>query len=80
MNIINKNYNYIYTLIEKYEIDVTFFHKLIRYLFEDSAVKLIKPTQEVLFLNGLRSATIQTQSPHSVQFAEWPRDSRNLLG
>lgn len=51
-----------------------------RYLFEDSAVKLIKPTQEVLFLNGLRSATIQTQSPHSVQFAEWPRDSRNLLG
>lgn len=25
-------------VIEKYEIDVTFFHKLIRYLFEDSAV------------------------------------------
>lgn len=30
-----------------------FINKLIRYLFEDSAVKPIKPTQEVLFLNGL---------------------------
>lgn len=31
-------------VIEKYEIDVIFFYKFIRYLFEDFVVKLIKFT------------------------------------